>query len=118
MNDKTIVRKALELRKISQQELAKLAGYKSQSNIASILNRNTKGMRTDNFVTLLSAMNYEVVVFDKTTGNKMWTVTTHDETDSTGWIIGENKTFVCPDCGTVFEEKTKFCPNCGHKFNI
>lgn len=60
MNEKDIVRAAMATCGWNQEELAKKAGYATQSSISSRL--NGKSMRVDTFVKLLAAMGYEVSV--------------------------------------------------------
>lgn len=74
MNEKEIVREVMELRKWSQKQLAKEAGFNSQSNITGLLNNNKNGIRIDNLVRMLNAMGCEVVVRDKMGSGKEWEV--------------------------------------------
>lgn len=74
MNEKEIVRDVMGLRKWSQAELAREAGFKSQSNITGLLNNNKNGIRIDNLVKMLNAMGCEVVVRDKMGSGREWTV--------------------------------------------
>lgn len=60
MNEKDIIRAAMATCGWNQEELAKKAGYTTQSSISSRL--NGKSMRVDTFVKLLAAMGYEVTV--------------------------------------------------------
>ena len=79
MTERQIVREVLKIRGWSQQKLADEAGFKNQTNIASLLNESGKGMRVDNLLKLLSAMGCEVVVRDKMGSKKEWVVTTSQE---------------------------------------
>ena len=74
MNEKEIVRTVMALRKWSQADLAREAGFKSQSNITGLLNNNKNGIRIDNLVKMLSAMGCEVVVRDKMGSGNEWKV--------------------------------------------
>lgn len=73
MKAKDIIKDILGLRKMSQATLAEKAGFKSQSNVTGILNRNSS-LRVDNFVQMLSAMGCEVVVRDLSEDGKEWKV--------------------------------------------
>jgi transcriptional regulator with XRE-family HTH domain len=64
----------MEIRGWSQSELAKEAGYKSQSNITGLLNNNKNGIRMDNVVRLLTAMGCEIIVRDKMGTKKEWVI--------------------------------------------
>lgn len=74
MNEKEIVREVMGIRKWSQADLAREAGFKSQSNITGLLNNNKNGIRIDNLVKMLSALGCEVVVRDKMGSGKEWKV--------------------------------------------
>ena len=63
MNEKQVLREAMRAKGISQAELAKQAGYKTQSHIANILARPS--MRVDVLVRLLNAMGYELIIRSK-----------------------------------------------------
>lgn len=60
MNEKDIIREAMNGLGWNQEQLAAKLGYKGQSSISSRLNGSS--MRVDTFVRFLSAMGYEVVV--------------------------------------------------------
>lgn len=74
MNEKEIVRTIMSLRKWSQADLAREAGFKSQSNITGLLNNNKNGIRIDNLVKMLNAMGCEVVIRDKMGSGNEWKV--------------------------------------------
>lgn len=74
MNDKQIIKEALKVRGYTQVYLAEKAGYASQSGIGQIISAQ-KGMRIDNFIKLLEAMDFEVVVRSKTKSGEEWRVT-------------------------------------------
>lgn len=74
MNEKQIVREIMKMRGWSQQKLADEAGYKYQTNIASLLSEGAKGMRVDNLLKLLTTMGCELVVRDKMGSKKEWVV--------------------------------------------
>ena len=74
MNEKEIVREVMGIRKWSQADLAREAGFKSQSNITGLLNNNKNGIRIDNLVRMLNAMGCEIVVRDKMGSGKEWKV--------------------------------------------
>ena len=73
MNDREIVREAMHVRKFTQELLAKKTGYTSSAAISRILSVSN-GMRTDNFIKLLDAMDFEVVVRSKTKSGEEWKV--------------------------------------------
>ena len=60
MNEKDIVRAAMKSIGWNQMNLAKAAGYTTQSSISSRLNGSS--MRVDTLVKLLSVMGYEVTI--------------------------------------------------------
>ncbi len=64
MNDKDIVRAVMSEEKITQKELAKALGLVGQQSIGNMLSRQNS-MRLDNFVKMLDAMGYQVVVKKK-----------------------------------------------------
>ena len=73
MTSKEIVINAMRQRGINQTMLAEAAGLKRQTNVSEML--RSSSMRVDNFVKLLSAMGYEVIVKDKKSDNKVnWIV--------------------------------------------
>jgi DNA-binding Xre family transcriptional regulator len=74
MNEKEIIREIMSIRKWSQKELAKEAGFKSQSNVTGLLNNNKNGIRIDNLVKMLNALGCEVIVRDKMGSGKEWKV--------------------------------------------
>lgn len=63
MKGNNIVKACITNRGWSQSKLADKAGFKSQSNVTGILNRGDT-MKLNNFVQMLNAMGYEVVVRD------------------------------------------------------
>ena len=65
MTDKEIIKELLQQRNMSQEELAKISGYKSQSNITGIINRGKVSMKVAIFVRLLEAMGYGLYVIDE-----------------------------------------------------
>lgn len=83
MTEQSIIRSAMEIRGFNQTMLAKSAGLKRQSNVSELL--RGRSLRVDNFVKLLDAMGFDVVVRDRNSSNKTntWTVTceqaTHEE---------------------------------------
>lgn len=69
MTAKDIVKEIMVSKGLSQSKLAELAGFKSQSNVTGYLNRGSS-MRVDNLIQMLSAMNCNLVVRDKITGEE------------------------------------------------
>ena len=63
MNEKQVLREAMRAKGFSQSDLAKAAGYKTQSHIANILARPS--MRVDVLTRLLDAMGYELIIRSK-----------------------------------------------------
>lgn len=62
MTEQEIIKTILMMQKVSQEELAHRVGYKSQTNIAGLLNNSKRGMRVDKLVQLLDALGYELVI--------------------------------------------------------
>ena len=60
MTEREILIEAMKTRGFTQQMLAEAAGFKRQSNIGELL--RSKSMRTDNFVKLLDALGFDVIV--------------------------------------------------------
>lgn len=79
MTEKDVVRKVMELRKWKQPELAKRAGFASQSNITGFLNNNTNGIRFDNLFRMLNAMGCEIIVRDTMGTDKEWKIDMNQE---------------------------------------
>lgn len=74
MTDKEAVRAIMKMRGWSQQKLADEMGYKSQSNIRSLLDVKKNGMNVDKLVPMLSALGCELVIRDKMGTKKEWVV--------------------------------------------
>ena len=68
MNEKDIIRAAMNVRGYNQTMLAEQAGLKRQTNVSEML--RSRSIRVDNFVKLLNAMGFEVIVKDKNSANK------------------------------------------------
>ena len=68
MNEKEIIRKAMEVRGINQTILADRAHLKRQSNVSEML--RSKNLRVDNLVLLLNAMDFDVIVKDRNGSNR------------------------------------------------
>ena len=78
MTEKQVVREVMSLRGISQQKLAEIAGFKSQSNITGLLNNNDKGIRIDNLLRVLNAMGCDIIVRDNLSNEtplREWVIT-------------------------------------------
>lgn len=80
MTEKDVVRQVMQIRRWKQPQLAKEAGFKSQSNITGLLNNNKNGMRIDNLYKMLSAMGCEIIVRDKMGSGKEWIIDMVEET--------------------------------------
>lgn len=78
MNEKEIIRKAMEIRNINQTMLAPMAGLKRQSNVSEML--RSKSLRVDNLVLLLNAMQFDVIVKDRNGKNpeNVWKIEIDD----------------------------------------
>lgn len=74
MNEKDIIRAAMNVRGYNQTMLAEQAGLKRQTNVSEML--RSRSIRVDNFVKLMNAMGFEVIVKDKNSANKenVWKV--------------------------------------------
>lgn len=74
MNEKEIIKTAMSARGYNQTMLASAAGLKRQSNVSEML--RGKSLRVDNFVKLLDAMGFDVVVKDRNSANRenIWKV--------------------------------------------
>jgi len=74
MTEKEILVEAMKARGYTQKMLAEAAGLKRQTNVSEML--RSKSLRVDNFVKLLNAMGFEVIVKDKNSQNKenVWSV--------------------------------------------
>ena len=78
MNEKDVIRAALDACGWSRATLAEKAGYAGQTAITNRL--HGKSMRVDTFVRLLDVMGYEIVVKSKSAKNKnVWTVDHKDD---------------------------------------
>lgn len=71
MEDKQILFAAMHTRGITQVQLAEKLGIK-QSSLSGNMNRTRMGL--DVFVKTLNALGYDVVVTDRSTGEKNWKV--------------------------------------------
>lgn len=72
-NEKQIIRDAMAADGITQKELADALGLVGQQSIGNMLNRKNS-MRLDNFVKMLDAMGYAVVVRKKLGESEEWKV--------------------------------------------
>lgn len=61
MKSNDVVRAVMTADGITQTELARKLGYKTQSGVGNALSRDN-GMRVDVFVKMMNAMGYDVVV--------------------------------------------------------
>ena len=75
MEDKAILKEAMRERNERQTALAGKIGIK-QSSLSTALRRDRMSM--DVFAEILDAMEYDVVVVDRRTGEPMWQVGTDD----------------------------------------
>ena len=72
-NPKDIIKDSMEADGITQKELAEALGFAAQQSIGNMLNRKNS-MRLDNFVKMLDAMGYAVVVRKKLGESEEWKV--------------------------------------------
>lgn len=73
MKAREILNTIREKDEITQQELVKKLGWKSQQQVSQVLTREGS-MRVDTFVEMLKAMNYEVVVRKNVGKSEEWVV--------------------------------------------
>lgn len=73
MDDKKIIRAAMEAGNITQKELADTLGWAGQQAVGNMLTRKNS-MRLDNFVKMLDVMGYDVVVKKKIGSSDEWKV--------------------------------------------
>lgn len=74
MNEKEVIRRVMKAKGVTQEELRKMCGYTSQGVISNLLNRS-KSMRVDILVRMLDLMGYDVMVFDRESGEKIGKLT-------------------------------------------
>ena len=69
MNEKEIIRKAMEVKRYSQKKLAEalLNDENATQSVVGEQLRRKNAVRTDKFVEMLEVMGYEVIVRDKMT---------------------------------------------------
>lgn len=72
-NEKQIIRDAMAADGITQKELAEALGLVGQQSVGNMLTRKNS-MRLDNFVKMLDAMGYAVVVRKKLGESEEWRV--------------------------------------------
>lgn len=72
-NEKQIIRDAMAADGITQKELADALGLVGQQSVGNMLTRKNS-MRLDNFVKMLDAMGYAVVVRKKLGESEEWKV--------------------------------------------
>ena len=85
MNGKTAVRRAMERRAITQKQLAKMLNIKSQPVIAERLSDSAKSLRLENFVEMMNACGFDVLVRDRNGGR-----------NGVEWVIDNEPTVVAP----------------------
>lgn len=73
MKAREILNTIREKDEITQQELVKKLGWKSQQQVSQVLTREGS-MRVDTFVEMLKAMNYEVIVRKNVGKSEEWVV--------------------------------------------
>ena len=65
-----VIKELLWQRRMSQETLAKAAGYKSQTNVTSFINRSGNKMKVSSALSMLQPLNAELIVRDKVTGQE------------------------------------------------
>jgi len=75
MNEKEILRRGMKVRGLTQLDLAKKFGYKTQSSVSNVLNKH-KSMRVDVLARMLDILGYDIWVIDKETGEHLGRITT------------------------------------------
>lgn len=75
MDEKQAVRNVMYEKRITQTELAEKAGFKAQSNIASLLSPTRKGIQFDNLFRIINALGCELVIRDKEDPTMVWPIT-------------------------------------------
>ena len=78
MTAKKILKELISIRRWSQEQLAKKAGLKAQTNVTGILNRG-KTMSVENLLLLAGTMGCEVVVRDTMGSGQEWIITSEKE---------------------------------------
>lgn len=96
MNEKTAVKRAMERRSITQVQLAKMLGLKSQSGVASRINGGARSMSVVNFVEMMNACGFDVLVRDRNGGR-----------NGVEWVIDDEPTVVPAQPEKSIEEKLK-----------
>lgn len=67
-NTKTIIKSAMANRGYTQNAVAKMAGWKNQSSLATAINRDNPSVET--LFRVLDAMGYDVIVQDRNSSTK------------------------------------------------
>lgn len=70
---KKIIRTIMLLRGFTNATLAEKCGYNTPSGVSNVINREN-GMRIDNLVKLMEAMDCEVVIRSKLTDKQEWVI--------------------------------------------
>lgn len=68
MTEKDAIRTAIKVRGVTQQMLATQCGYKRQSNFTGLM--STKSMSVSNFIKMLDALGFDVIVKDRNKANR------------------------------------------------
>lgn len=79
MNAVEVIKEIIKIRKTTQTELAKQAGFKRQSNIAGILNCSKGGIRIGNLYQIAKALDCELILRGKTNPDEEWIITYSDK---------------------------------------
>lgn len=73
MTGKEAMRFAMYSRNLIQQQVAELAGYKRQSNVAEIL--RSDNARIDKLLQILNACDYDLIMVDRENPEKKYIIT-------------------------------------------
>lgn len=67
-NIKEVIKTAITSRNYNQAAVAKKAGWSNQSSLSTAINRDNPSMET--VLRILDALEYDVVIMDRNSGNK------------------------------------------------
>lgn len=70
MKDREAMKAVMKAKGFSYSKLADACGYQMPSNVSSLINGNRTGLRSDSMIRLLEAMECELVIRDKATGEE------------------------------------------------
>ena len=84
MTEKEAIMSAIKARGVTQKMLAEQCGYKRQSNFTSLM--SGKSMTVGNFVKMLDALGFDLVVKDRNKANRdnNWKIDQHGQHEVDG----------------------------------